>query len=220
MAPRHEIRDVVARTLHGRSWDERALDKVLAKIDANVGPPMIDASSFLVRDEATATATTLAPVTTIQVDPILRYFVDAERKYAERHASPLLPTKASLAALVIDDSPEIEEEAIAPIQQTSGDAQQLVTVAEVPPQASRTRTGKRVKVPHIAWPQLQELTAAQTTPPPAGKRTRRRRERNTGHADILLVNSSGRPQLRACWTDTPKQVAVIINQEHQSRDIA
>ena len=42
VAPRHEVKQLVAHTLHGQAWDEVALDIILQKIDLNTGPPMVD----------------------------------------------------------------------------------------------------------------------------------------------------------------------------------
>ena len=51
------------------------------------------------------------------------------------------------------------------------------------------------------------------------KRIRTRRPKSESpHADILLINSSGRPQLIASIAHSQKRVAAVINQEHQCRD--
>ena len=78
------MKDLVARTLHGQSWDEAALDRVLANIDANVGPSMVDASAFLHSTQTEVPPTGLAPVS-VTLDPLLQYFVEAEKKYIARH---------------------------------------------------------------------------------------------------------------------------------------
>ena len=84
VATRQEVKDLVARTLHGQSWDECALDIVLANIDTNTGPPMVDASALISPSQSSGTSPMgLAPVPPV-LGPLLQYFVGAERKHTAR----------------------------------------------------------------------------------------------------------------------------------------
>ena len=77
VAPRQEVKNLVAQTLRGQPWDEAALDRVLAKTDSNAGPPMVDAAAFLLSqpESAPPTLALVAPA----LDPFLQCFVEAEK---------------------------------------------------------------------------------------------------------------------------------------------
>ena len=87
VAPCLAGKELVAQTLHGKSWDEAASGRILERIDANAGPPMVDALSFLVPDEKSdVDLPRLAPIAP-RLDPLVQFFVAAERRVC--HAASL-----------------------------------------------------------------------------------------------------------------------------------
>ena len=217
VAPRQEAKQVVANTLRGQPWDEAALDRVLAKIDSNTGPPMVDASAFLIVQPGTAPST-LAPIAPA-IDPLLHLFVEAEKKFVGRIARSDTPTKISLAQLITDDSPQIDELHQGEQKSTEdNDRHTMVAGRAAPPRQWRKR--QRAKIPQLTWPHVQHMS--EQVGAHAGtmnKRIRARRPKSgSQHADILLINSSGRPQLIASAAHSQKRVAAEINKENQCRD--
>ena len=103
VASRQEVEEFVARTLHGQSSGESALDRIQAKIDTNTRPPMVDASSFVVSSQSPGTKPPSLALATPVLDPLLQCYVDTERRCALRHSPFALPPQLSLGQLIVDD---------------------------------------------------------------------------------------------------------------------
>ena len=158
----------------------------------------------------------LAPVTP-QADLLVQYFTQAEKRHVQRHSTTTIPTKASLRRLAVEEIPDVHGEHLDLPLDPDIDSPQHIGVPAFEPR-SRSGPTKKNKVPQRLWPQVHSIKDSFAQSAEVLKRTRRRRN-HTGHVDILLVNSSGRPQFQACMIQPPKQLAVIINQEHQSREL-
>ena len=91
VAPRYDVKDIVASTLHGQSRNEAALDRILEKIDSRAGPPMVDASSFENTHQLPTDPANVSPVPLL-LGPPLQYYVDAERGHTTRYTPATLPT--------------------------------------------------------------------------------------------------------------------------------
>ena len=108
------------------------MDRILEKIDANVGPPMVDARSFLVHGASCGVDLhRLAPVAPT-LDQLVHFFVNAERKYATRHSPSATPSRISVADLIVDSSLVVSEmtiEAVAPQRMDVNAEAQYVVVA-------------------------------------------------------------------------------------------
>ena len=82
LAPREQVKPIVADIFEGEAWSEELLDEILRQMDSNIGPPILGVRSLVGATTPPVAYAFPAPV----VDPRLRYFQNAERNYVTRHS--------------------------------------------------------------------------------------------------------------------------------------
>ena len=242
----HDVAEVVQEELCCEEWNRDGLDDLIRMVfeeGAGVVDPaklIIGESDFGKDDDLYGwetgqqplinTYANLAPVS----DPVdrlarqraLRADTVAEL-LQEMNALGRLRGGALIGITGLAAPPEVEEEVCSdppqlPTPQSGSESTISVGPAAIGARLRGPKRNRRAKVPpqKFAWPEHVEQGSSQLTDESGGI-TRRRVERGSrgkrAQCELVILNSSGPPQLRAALLSCDPEVTAIMNQEHQCR---
>ena len=224
--------------LYGENWDANAVQQAIKEI-AHTGRGQIDLVQFIrgpsdyasfvpppLELERQIQSDAFCPAVSVADNPndLELVFLRRQEKRKDFPGNAELVMNMHKAFTDSADLPLIEEDAIAQMKTTDFGTGHN-TFSSVGPatmnELRRKRAGRRRRKQQSEADPPPTVLVEASNPSKRRNRTRRKNSRQgTGCVKILLLNSSGRPQLEAALQSCEKDVGVILNQEHHANGMA